>query len=62
MWNLTYRFSKAFDCFPYFLMIGKLHVYGFDETSIEYLKDYMSHQKQKISKISTGKNFIFNEI
>ena len=31
--------SKAFDCLPHSLLIAKLHAHGFDETSIEYLKD-----------------------
>ena len=40
--------SKAFDCFPHSLLIAKLHAYGFDKTSTEYLKDYLSHRKQKM--------------
>ena len=43
--------SKAFDCLPHSVSIAKLHAYGFDKTSTEYLKDYLSHRKQKI-KIS----------
>ena len=40
--------SEAFDCLPYSILIAKLHAYGFDKTSTEYLKDYFSHQRQKI--------------
>ena len=29
-------------------MIAKISVYGFDKTSTEYLKDYLSHRKLKI--------------
>ena len=39
--------SKAFGCLPHSLLIAKLHAYGFDKTSTEYLKDYLSHRKQK---------------
>ena len=39
--------SKAFDCFSHSLLIAKLDAYGFGKTSTEYLKDYMSHRKQK---------------
>ena len=39
---------KTFDFLPHSLLIAKLHVYGFDKTSTEYLKDYLSHRKQKI--------------
>ena len=39
---------KAFDCLPHSVSIAKLHAYGFDKTSTEYLKDYLSHRKQKI--------------
>ena len=38
---------KAFDCLPPTLLIAKLHAYGFDKTSTEYSKDYLSHRKQK---------------
>ena len=35
--------SKVFDCLPHSLLIAKLHAYGFDETSTEYLNDYLIH-------------------
>ena len=40
--------SKAFDFLPHSLLIAKLYAYGFDKTSTKCLKDYLSHQKQKI--------------
>ena len=38
-------------------MIAKLHAYGFDKTSTKYLKDYLSHQKQKIKINKTFSNW-----
>ena len=49
--------SKAFDCLPLSLLIAKLHAYGFDKTSIEYLKDYLNHLKQKIKINMTFSNW-----
>ena len=49
--------SKAFDCLPHSLLIAKLHAYGFDKTSTKYLKDYLSHQKQKIKINKTFSNW-----
>ena len=49
--------SKAFDCLPHSLLIAKLHAYGFDKTSTEYLKDYLSHRKQKIKINKTFSNW-----
>ena len=49
--------SKAFDCLPNSLLIAKLHPHGFDKTSTEYLKDYLSHRKQKIKINKTFSNW-----
>ena len=49
--------SKAFDCFPYSLLLTTLHAYGFDKTSTEYLKDSLSHLKQKIKINKTFDNW-----
>ena len=49
--------SKAFDCLPHSLLIAKLHAYGFDKTSTEYLKDYLSHRKLKIKINKTFSNW-----
>ena len=38
-------------------MIAKLHAYGFDKTSTEYLKDYLSHRKLKIKINKTFSNW-----
>ena len=39
--------SKAFDCLQHSLLISKRHAYGFDKTSTEYLKDYLSHLNKR---------------
>ena len=43
----------VFDCLLHSVLIAKLPAYGFDKTSTEYLKDYLSHRKLniKINKI-----------
>ena len=38
-------------------MIAKVHAYGFDKTSTEYLKDYLSHRKLKIKINKTFSNW-----
>ena len=50
--------SKAFDCLPHSRLIAKPHAYRFDKTSTEYLKEYLSHQKQKIKIDKTFRNWI----
>ena len=40
--------SKAFDCLPDFLLIAKLHAYGFDKNPTENSIGYLIRQKQKI--------------
>ena len=50
--------SKAFDCLPHSLLIANIHAYGFYKTSTKYLKDYLSHQKQKIKINKTFSNWI----
>ena len=47
MWSLLLVVA-VFDCLPHSLLIAKVHAYGFDKTSTEYLKDYLSHRKLKI--------------
>ena len=41
--------KPCFDCLPNSLLIAKRHAYEFDKTSTEYLKDYLSHPKLKIT-------------
>ena len=42
---------------PHSVLIAKLHAYGFDKTSTEYLKDYLSHRKLKIKINKTFSNW-----
>ena len=55
MWSLLV--VVVFDCLPNSLLIAKLHAYGFDKTSTEYLKDYLSHRKLKIKIYKTFSNW-----
>ena len=54
---LLANLSKSFDCLPHSLLIAKRHAYGFDKTSTEYLKDYLSHWKQKLKINETFSNW-----
>ena len=38
--------SKAFDCVPHDLVIAKLHAYGFDLKSMEYILSYLTNREQ----------------
>ena len=49
--------AAVFECLPHSLLIAKVHAYGFNETSTEYLKDYLSHRKQKIKINKTFSNW-----
>ena len=49
--------SSIFDCLPHSLLIVKVHAYGFNKTSTEYLKDYLSHRKLKIKIYKTFSNW-----
>ena len=49
--------SKAFDCFQHSLLLATLHAYEFDKTSTEYLKDSLSHLKQKTKINKTFDNW-----
>ena len=42
---------------PHSVLIVELHAYGFDKTSTEYLKDYLSHRKLKIKINKTFSNW-----
>ena len=38
--------SKAFDCVPHDLVMAKLHAYGFDLKSLEYILSYLTNGEQ----------------
>ena len=56
MWSLVVVVA-VFDCLPHSLLIAKVHAYGFNKTSTEYLKDYLSHRKLKIKINKTFSNW-----
>ena len=41
--------SKAFDCVPYDLLLGKLADYGIDDNLILYIYSYLWNRKQCVS-------------
>ena len=47
-WVLLTDLSKAFDCLPHKLLFAKFNAYGFDESSLKYMKNYLSDRKQRI--------------
>ena len=51
--------SKAFDCLPHYLLIAKLHAYGYDLPSLKLLNSYLRnwHQCVKIYFYSYGQKF-----
>ena len=58
MWSLlVVVVVVVFECLPHSLLIAKVHAYGFDKTSSEYLKDYLSHRKLKIKINKTISNW-----
>ena len=56
MWSLSVVVS-VFDCLPHSLLIAKVHAYGFNKTSTEYLKDYLTHCKLNIKTYKTFSNW-----
>ena len=40
--------SKAFDCMPHGLLLGKLSAYGFDHTSCQMMKSYLINRQQRV--------------
>ena len=39
--------SKAFDCLNHDLLIAKLEAYGFDNSALLFVKDYLKNRKQR---------------
>ena len=40
--------SKAFDCIVHGLLIAKLHAYGFDNSSLNFIYNYLTNRKQRV--------------
>ena len=58
MWSLlVVVVVVVFECLPHSLLIAKIHAYGFNKTSTEYFKDYLSHHKLKIKTNKTFSNW-----
>ena len=57
MWSLLVVVVAVFACLPHYLLIAKVHAYGFNTSSTEYLKDYLSHRKLKIKIYKTFSNW-----
>ena len=45
--------SKAFDCLNHDLLITKLEAYGFDKTTLLFVKDYLKSRKER-TKVNDG--------
>lgn len=43
-----YDLSKAFDCVPHDLLIGKLKKYNFDPSALEMMKSYLTNRQQAV--------------
>ena len=39
--------SKAYDCLPHDLLVGKFEAYGIDKTGLSLIYDYLSNRKQQ---------------
>ena len=49
--------SKAFDCIPHDLLIGKLDSYGLDRNLLKYINSYLNNTKKCVLLNNTNSNF-----
>ena len=50
--------SKAYDCLPRNLLLEKLSVYGFDESAITLIANYLSSTYQRVKTGSTISSYL----
>ena len=58
MCSLAKRFVESILTVATISFDSKIHAYGFDKISTEYLKDYLSQRKLKIKIIKAFRNWI----
>ena len=49
--------SKAYDCLPHNLLLAKLKAYGFDKSSFDLIKSYLSNRHQRVKIRSSYSSF-----
>ena len=52
--------SKAFDCMPHGLLLGKLSAYGFDLASCHMMKSYLLNRQQRVKIGETMSDWVTN--
>ena len=50
--------SKAYDCLPHDLLLTKLSAYGFDESAIVLIANYLSNRCQRVKIESTFNSYL----
>ena len=50
--------SKAYDCLPHDLLLVKLSAYGFDESTITLIANYLSNRYQRVKIESTFSSYL----
>ena len=50
--------SKACDCLPQYLLLEKLSAYGFDESAITLISNYLSNRYQRVKIGSTFGSYL----
>ena len=50
--------SKAYDCLPHDLLLAKFSAYGFDESTITLIANYLSNRYQRVKIESTFSSYL----
>ena len=50
--------SKAYDCLPHDLLIAKLAAYGFDNTALALITDYLTNRLQRVKIGATFSSYL----